>query len=223
MFGAVYLHAQSFEVIGQQESYRGYLGDLIKAPLKIKNNTEKHLTLILRKVDTPIGSSQKSYFCPDNSCLERADDMVIRLEPGQTLSSFSVGLEAGLVEGSTDLKYMIYNKSNPAENLQIEFNFVVEPKPEKNTIYTSNSITIHDVYPNPVSNFATIDYQLHTDQYKSKIIVHNILGNALKEYELLASETRIKLIVDDLTAGIYFYTLYIDGEGVMTRKLIIKK
>lgn len=218
-----YTFAQTFEVVGQQDSYKGYIGDLIKAPLRLKNLSEKPITLIIRKSDTQIGSSQKSFFCPDNSCLERADDLVIRLEPGQTLSNLYIGLEAGLVEGFSDVKYIVYNKSMPAETMTLNFNFIVETKPEKSNIYSSKSITIHDVYPNPVTNFATIDYQLHTDQYKSKIVVHNILGNALKEYELPASESRVKIVVDDLNAGIYFYTLYIDGEGVMTRKLIIKK
>jgi hypothetical protein len=37
------------------------------------------------------------------------------------------------------------------------------------------------------------------------------------------NERSIKILADNLSAGIYFYTLYIDNEGVMTRKLIVKK
>lgn len=218
------LGAQTFEVAGLQESYKGFIGDLIQAPVRFKNNSDKPITLILRKVETQIGGTQKNFFCIDNDCLDqRTEDYILKIEPGQTIQNFSIGLEAGLVEGFSAVKYIVYNKSNPSENIQIELNFVVEGRPEKSNIYSSPFITIHDVYPNPVTDHANIDYQLHTDNVKTKIVIHNILGNALSEYELLFTEVKIKILAEQLSAGIYFYTLYIDNEGVMTRKLIVKK
>ena len=218
------LKGQNFELSSLQDSYKGSIGDLIRAPLQLKNNTEKSITLIIRKVETQIGSTQKSYFCPDNNCLDqRMDDYILKLEPGQTSQNFSIGLEAGLVEGFSAVKYLVYNKSNPAESRQFELNFMVEGRTEKSNIYTSRYITIHDVYPNPVTDRANIDYQLHNEEVKTKIVIHNILGNALTEYELPYSETKVKILTDQFSAGIYFYTLYIDNEGVMTRKLIVKK
>jgi hypothetical protein len=218
------LRAQNFELSGLQDSYRGSIGDLIRAPLLLKNNSEKTITLIIRKVETQIGSTQKNYFCIDHNCLDqRTEDYIIKIEPGQTLQNFAIGLEAGLVEGFSAVKYVIYNKSNLTESRQFELNFIVEGKPEKSNIYSSRFITIHDVYPNPVIDRANIDYQLHNEEVKTKIVIHNILGNALTEYELPYSETKVKILADQLSAGIYFYTLYIDNEGVMTRKLIVKK
>ena len=61
------------------------------------------------------------------------------------------------------------------------------------------------------------------DQIKAKIVVHNILGNIVGEYSLPSFENFVRVKTDDLSAGIYFYTLYIDNEGVMTRKLIVRK
>jgi hypothetical protein len=217
-------NAQSFEISDLQESYKGRIGDLIKAPLHFKNNTDKPITLIIRRVDTQIGSLQRNYFCPDNNCLDnRADDFILKIEPGQNSQNFSIGLEAGLLEGFSVVKYAVYNKSNPQDSRQLELNFTVEAKPERGHIYTSSFITIHDVYPNPVTDYATIEYQLHVDHAKTKIVIHNILGNAVTEYELPFSENRIKILADHFNSGIYFYTLYIDNEGVMTRKLIVKK
>jgi hypothetical protein len=43
------------------------------------------------------------------------------------------------------------------------------------------------------------------------------------EYELPSFESQAKILTGNLNAGIYFYTLYIDGEAVMTRKLIVKR
>ena len=224
ILGCGIVSAQNFELSGLQDSYRGSIGDLIRAPLLLKNTSDKTITLIIRRVETQIGSTQKNYFCVDSNCLDqRTEDYIIKVEPGQTIQNFSIGLEAGLVEGFSAVKYMVYNRSNISESRQIELNFVVEGKPEKSNIYTSRFITIHDVYPNPVTDRANIDYQLHSEEVKTKIVIHNILGNALTEYELPYSETKVKILADQLSAGIYFYTLYIDNEGVMTRKLIVKK
>lgn len=218
------LRAQSFELSGLQESYKGSIGDVIRVPLVLKNTSEKPITLILRKVETQIGGTQKNYFCIDNNCLDpKTEDYILKIEPGQTIQNLSIGLEAGLVEGFSEIRYSIINKSNPSDNRLIDVNFLVEGKPEKSNIYSSRFITIHDVYPNPVTDHANIDYQLHNEDVKTKIVIHNILGNALTEYELPYSETKVKILADQLSAGIYFYTLYIENEGVLTRKLIVKK
>jgi hypothetical protein len=66
------------------------------------------------------------------------------------MQNFSIGLEAGLAEGFSVVRYTIFNKSNPTESSTIELNYVVEGKSEKSDIYSSKYITIHDVYPNPV-------------------------------------------------------------------------
>ena len=99
----------------------------------------------------------------------------------------------------------------------------MEEKLGKANIYTSRHITVYDVYPNPAVDHANVAYKLNNDAVQSKILVHNILGNIIGEYALSSMETQIRINTEDLNAGIYFYTLYVENEGVMTRKLIVKK
>lgn len=217
--------SQGFELTSLMDSYKGLIGETIKAPLRLKNTSEKPITLIIRKVNGQIGSTQKNYFCLDNNCLDQkiVDDYVLKIEPGQVLNNFQVVLEAGLVSGESSIKYLVYNKSNPGQSIEFELNFNVEEKPEKENIYSSRFITLHDVYPNPVVDQAVVDYKVMNDQIKAKIVVHNILGNIVGEYLLPSLENFVRVKTDELSAGIYFYTLYIDNEGVMTRKLIVRK
>jgi hypothetical protein len=72
-------------------------------------------------------------------------------------------------------------------------------------------------------DYAFVDYSLTSDRVKAKIRVHNILGNIVGEYDLTTAESLMRIKTEELTAGIYFYTLYVDNESVMTRKLIVKK
>lgn len=224
MLSSAHTLAQGFEIVSLQESYKGTIGEMIKAPVRFKNTTDKSITVIIRKVSSEIGSTQKNFICLDLNCLDqRADDHIIKIEAGQTLSTVQVALEAGLVSGLSSVKYIAFNKSNPSQSIEFEVNFTVEEKAEKQSIYTSKYITLKDVYPNPVVDLALVDYKILNDNIKAKIVIHNILGNNQGEYELSSFENLLRIPADNLNAGIYFYTLYINNEGVLTRKLIVKK
>ena len=166
--------SQGFELTSLQDAYKGVIGENIKVPLRFKNTSDKAITLIIRKVNGQIGSSQKNYFCLDNNCYDqRVEDYIIKIDAGQTLNSLIVNLEAGLVAGESVLKYLAYNKSNPGQSLEFELNFSVEEKQDKQSIYSSRFVMLHDVYPNPVTDQAFVDYKILNDQIKAKLVVHN--------------------------------------------------
>jgi hypothetical protein len=123
----------------------------------------------------------------------------------------------------SSVRYIAYSKSNPNEALEIDLSFSVEEKPENADIYTSRTLTVQDVYPNPTSDLAFVDYRIAEDNVKCRIILHNVLGNAVGEFDLSPLETKAKIQTAELNAGIYFYTLYVNGDAVMTRKLVVKK
>lgn len=220
----VSVHGQGFEVLPLQESYKGQIGELLKVPVRFKNTSDKTITLIIRKAGGELGSTQRSFFCFDNNCLDqKVEDYILKVEPGQTLTNFQVALDAGLSAGESSVQYVVFNRSQPGQLLEFTLNYSVEEKAEKANIYDSRFITLHDVYPNPVTDNATVVYKILNDRVSARIRLHNLLGNVVADYELSPADTQLRLRVDDLSEGIYFYTLYLEGESVVTRKLIIKK
>lgn len=221
---AVTLFAQSFEMAQVQDVYKAYIGETVKAPLTFTNTTDKPVTLVVRRLSSTIGGTQKNYFCADNNCLDqRIEDFVVRVEPRQTVSSLQVALDAGLANGVSSVKYVVFNRGNPNETIEFDMNFAVEERSAKEDIFTHPQIILHDVYPNPVVDFAYVNYNMSSSDVEAKIVIHNILGNAIDEYNLPSSENKVKIRAESLNAGIYFYTLYLDNEGLVTRKLIVKK
>jgi hypothetical protein len=216
--------AQSFEIQGIQENYRGLIGETVRAPLRLKNLSAKPVTIAIRRISAEIGGTQKNYFCIGNDCFDqKLEEYIIKIEAGHSFNLLQISLEAGLVPGSSVIRYQVFNRDNPSESMDLDLNFTVEEKAEKENIYHSRHIILHNVYPNPVSDYAFAEYKVLDDQAKAKIIIHNILGNAIEEYPLPPSETKVKIRAEFLNAGIYFYTLYLDNEGLITRKLIVKK
>src|SRR5690606_9089894 len=216
--------AQSFELGATQEVYKGKIGETVRVPLKLTNRTGEPLSLIIKKVSSNLGSTQKDMLCPDNDCFTTpSDGLVVRLGPEQSLETVAVALEAGLASGISSVKYIIYNRSSPGEAVELDLNFSVKEWSAIQDILTHPGIVLHDVYPNPVTDHAFVKYDLINPQLEAKIVIHNILGNTIDEYLLPEGESVVKIRTDALSAGIYFYTLYLDNEGIMTRKLIVRK
>jgi hypothetical protein len=123
----------------------------------------------------------------------------------------------------TTLRFEIFQKGSAHDIVDRSVAISVDEKPGRSFIFQSKDISIQDVYPNPVQTQASIDYKLHSESVKARLTLHNILGKIMGDYDLPASETRVKIQADELTSGVYFYTVYIDNSGVLTRKLIVRK
>lgn len=214
---------QGFEFVERQEHYQAIISETIQIPVRIKNTSDKAQFYVIRKKSAEMGSSQKGYFCLGKNCLEQGiDEFTKRVEPGQTIDLFYT-LETGLVTGLTTLRFEVFARGNPHDALEHGVAIQIDEKRESAFVFHSKDITIHDVYPNPVTDQAFIDYRIHNEGIKAKVVIHNILGRTMNETALPVFETKIRLPAEELTTGIYFYTLYLDNDGVLTKKLIVRK
>lgn len=218
------IFAQGFDLVDRQENYQATLSETLRIPLKIKNNTDKPQFYIIRKANNDLGGTQKGYFCLDRNCLDAGiDEFSKRVEAGETLTGLYYSLETGMVTGQNNLKFEVFIKGNPQGLIQHQVNITIDEHRTKSFVFQTKDITIQDVYPNPVSDQAFIDYKIHNESMKAKVVIHNILGSSIGDYELPNSENRIKILTDDFAPGIYFYTVYLHNNGVLTRKLIVRK
>lgn len=216
--------AQHFEVLEGPDSYQTSFNQLLRIPIRIKNNTDKAQFYIVRKVKGEMGNTQKGYFCFNNQCLDAGiEEFSKKVEPGETLQDFFYTLESGIESAQANIKFEIFPKGNPHDAVDKLVSISVEEKPGRSYIFQSKEITIQDIYPNPVQDQAFIDYKIHTESVKAKITLHNILGKPMGDHDLPYSETRLKIQVDDLVPGVYFYTVYLNSNGILTRKLIVRK
>lgn len=216
--------AQGLELLDYKPQAILGIGESLKIPLKLKNSGNKAINVVIQEIGQTMGSTQKHYFCIDNNCLDpNIKEYHKRLEPGEIVENLFVQVEAGLVAGQNSLSYRIFNKSNSSESTEIEMLLFVEEKISRTVLFHSNKITINEIYPNPVTDRGYIDYQIHQKDVNAKLLLHNVLGNPIATYTLSPYENRFRLHTDDVSPGIYFITLYLDNESVLTRKVIVKK
>lgn len=220
-----YTLGQEGQTANQPETnYKAQLNEAFKIPLQIRNTSDKPRFYIVRKVYDNLGSTQKGYFCLDDKCLEPGmDEFSKRIEPGETLNTLYFVLETGLVTGQNNLKFEVFVRERPLEATEHIVSVLVEDRKQKAHLFESKDIFIRNMYPNPVTDYAYIEYEMVNQDVAARMVIHNILGMPMGSYELPFYENKIKLTADDLAPGVYFYTLYLDNVGVLTRKLIVRK
>ncbi|MFM8911347.1 MAG: T9SS type A sorting domain-containing protein [Flammeovirgaceae bacterium] len=216
--------AQSFEVAETAETYQVSPNQMLRIPIRLKNTSEKTHFYVVRVIKSDWGDTQKGYFCLGATCWDaNVEEITKKLEPGETAADLHFTFESGIQAMQSGIKIEVFPRSAPNEVIARASTLLVEEKPNRSFVFQSREITIHDVYPNPVQDQAFIDYKLHTEAVKAKIVVHNVLGKAMGDYELAFEDTRVKIQADDLVPGIYFYTVYLSNNGILTRKLIVRK
>jgi hypothetical protein len=223
--------AQSLEIVNTEANQQGIIGQDLRTVIKIKNISDQPVYFSISEVKKQIGSSQKSFLCIDNDCDNgnianrrgKISDYVRKLMPGATDESVVAVLETGLVQGISTISYRVFNVKNPGDYTQIELHYSIDEISKEGLLYSSKTVDLSDVYPNPVTEVAIFDYRIKNDSKAAKIIIHNVLGSIAGEYELNPFEQQLKVSVENYNPGVYFYSLYIDNEGVATKKLVVRK
>ena len=223
--------AQSLEIVNTDFDQHGIIGQDLRTVIKIKNISDKPVYFSISEVKKIIGSSQKSFICINNDCddgniANRSGNIasyVRKLMPGETDESIVAVLESGLVQGISTISYRVFNVKRTEDYAQIELHYEIKELSDESLLYSSKTVDLSDVYPNPVTEVAIFDYKLKNDSKEAKIIIHNVLGSVAGEYKLNPFEQQLKVSVENYNPGVYFYSLYIDNEGVATKKLVVRK
>lgn len=86
----------------------------------------------------------------------------------------------------------------------------------------ADKIEISEAYPNPASHYIQLDYRMSDRMSEGKITVYNLLGSVIGDYRLNNYDNRLQIPVDNLKAGIYFYTISINNKSLITKKFVVK-
>ena len=87
----------------------------------------------------------------------------------------------------------------------------------------SNMDPVLFISPNPIENNALVRYSIPGDTKVAKLVTYDILGRIRGSIKLNGKEGLININSDDLTKGLYFYSLEIDGSISTTRKIVVEK
>ena len=76
-------------------------------------------------------------------------------------------------------------------------------------------------YPNPANSQVTIGYSVPAGT-DGTIVIRDVLGSAKKTVRLDAASGKVSINTSDLSSGIYFYSLEVNGKTAQTKKLVVR-
>lgn len=86
-----------------------------------------------------------------------------------------------------------------------------------------NAYQLQQNIPNPFSDSSIISYALPENQKQASILVFDLNGRLINTYDVNQTRGELKINATDLNgAGMYLYTLFANGEEVMTKRMILK-
>ncbi|MEO1516205.1 MAG: tail fiber domain-containing protein [Bacteroidota bacterium] len=86
----------------------------------------------------------------------------------------------------------------------------------------SDNIQLKQNRPNPFGKNTTIDYALPNDFNNANIRIIDAAGKEVRNYSITDAAGQLEVDGQDLTSGIYYYTLIVDGQAVRTEKMVVR-
>jgi len=222
-FMSLIVSAQKIQFTDAPSELMGRVGDELSAAIEFRSDGDKPASYRIVLVEQQIGASQELKLCWGDDCFEDVAELPISVTiiPEEVVKNLRISLKSGQFEGFSSAVIRVENVDNPAEYYDHEINFRIDNS-IKETLFSSGSMMIGTVYPNPVREIAMIDYRMKDDSKEVKIVLHNVLGSVVNEFKLSPFERQLKFYTSDFNPGVYFYTLYIDNDGITTKKMVVR-
>ncbi|HVX25824.1 MAG TPA: tail fiber domain-containing protein [Parafilimonas sp.] len=181
----------------QKIQFSGFLAQQVEA-------AAKKINYDFSGVDVPAGDK-------DIYGLRYADFVVPLVKAVQELSS-----------QNNSLKSEIQNLKSEIENIKA---MIVSNQSIANVQQSTAlpSATLFQNVPNPFSNSTSINYSLPVKYSSAKIIITDKIGNASKTISLSNNKGSVNIDASMLSSGVYQYSLYVDGQLIDTKQMVLSK
>lgn len=226
LMAPVFSDAQQVRVLSEDVEFKGDLGATQRKTIILQNEAEQTKTYILKNLRGNVGSSQKVRICIGEQCFDPKKELAkikLKLGAGEILTDMYLDFDLGIAEarGSFDLTFV--NENNLRDVFVVEARYEVDDPNLKVDEFDYKDIVLSDVYPNPSVRIAQFDYEFKNKSAKARIAINSFIGNPVAEYELDPERSTLAIPVADFNPGIYFYTLFLDNQNIVTKKLVVKK
>lgn len=89
-------------------------------------------------------------------------------------------------------------------------------------LFVNDKISVSNIYPNPASEYAELDFSISPGLRDAKLTFYNVLGSQMAEFTLGKSDRKLRINTKDMPTGLYFYQLSVDGKKVATKKMLVR-
>lgn len=144
------------------------------------------------------------------------------LNPDGSYCGAGMNNSGQLGDGTTENRFTFACSSPLSELKNIASAMAVEESAIAKEEMDMQQPYIEQNYPNPTTGITTIDCYVSDNSGDAKIIVYNMSGIIVSQYSIVnKGNSHVTLDLQDLPAGIYFYSMMIDVNTVADKKRLV--
>lgn len=193
---------------------------LLQGHATVTNNSNSAIDVAVSRTVNNLYPGHVSYFCwfqcypPSIS----VSPDVINIPAGGNINLFQADIETSAIPGVSYNTYCFYDANNVSDSVCV--NFVFDATTGVSEI-AGNRNYISKPYPNPASDNASFFVNTLRGS-KPRLKLFNMLGTEVKDLAIAENtKATVKVSVSDLSSGVYFYSLFINGKSVSSGKLMV--
>ena len=146
----------------------------------------------------------------------------LTIDAGASTNNFYSDYVPNGTVGLATYRYTFYDQSNPSDETSIDITFDTQNVGIEDVLASSNS-GISESYPNPANSNVKMNYSLEPGWNNANLTIYSMLGSQVENVNLNENQGTLNVDVSSLPAGLYFYTLMVDGNAINTKKMLITK
>mgnify|MGYP003739757571 CR=1 FL=1 len=196
--------------------------NIIYANVAVTNNSGAAMDVLVKKTEINVTTGSENLFCWGTCYL-----------PSTFVSTTSINIGAGATDtlsfageykplgqlGATTIRYTFYNLTNVNDSVSV---YVVYNAGTAAIEKMPVIVDFSNAYPNPASSVVNFNYELQSIG-SAELIITDLLGSEISRTVLSNDKSKLSIDVSTYNAGVYFYSLRVDGKQYFTRKLIVRK
>ena len=191
--------------------------------INVVNNFTDTLRLYVgKRVVSEVEGSYNTFclgVCLDPSISTSPSPLVLGPGDTSTYGQFHLLYHPGSNAGTTTVQYNFSDPQNEVSG-SLNINFI------SNGVGINEQkadISLFQAYPNPASDQVVVQYEVSgLGNMPANIVITSLVGSKLRTIPVNGNSGKSVIDLSDFVAGIYFYSLEINGQTLATRKLIIK-
>ncbi len=197
---------------------------MIVNEVQVKNNTDRSVHVMVERITHSTVEGSVNNFCwgycfgPDTSVSPES----IEIEPNEMTAPgvFSADYMPMGNPGVSILEYKFYNESDPDDFVTYVVKFHASPV---SIDEFADPILFGNAYPNPATNMVSFDYNLVSPSNSGILKIFNLLGQPVMEQHINATSGKLELSVAELKEGVYLYSVQVNNQTIITRKLVVRR
>ncbi|MFM2284633.1 MAG: hypothetical protein RLZZ543_130 [Bacteroidota bacterium] len=211
--------AQSYQLEDKVSYDFGSVEEDLASHVSIRNVSGSTKRVLVKSEVINLVSGHTTFFCWEQ-CYDNSvtvSPTYIEVLDGDSIDKFHGYVRPNGVPGISTIRYTFYSVNAPADSIQMISTFEASPVGMKDVKSSTSSIV---AFPNPANDKITLKYTLNSAT--AKIEIFNLLGTKVVAMPVYQSEGSISISTDELSSGLYFYTLSEEGKTSKPQRLTIK-